>query len=181
MELGTVSMRVAFVLRSVEVYPPFLWFVQVDCVKQSLSIHSPPVYQPPLTRPVLGWLPRKQSFNQLAEFLQRRKPAGCELCIEVQNIPLRWRHDNQLVIYEIWWMDGWLGVGVVGERVREWDEWDECEDAVQWEREWESEMSEMSVKMQCSEVQCELSVGVYCVGAASLVICVVCVRERASR
>ena len=155
MERGTVSMRVAFVLRSVEVYPLFLWFVQVDCVKQSLSIHSPPVYQPPLTRPVLGWLPRKQSFNQLAEFLQRRKPAGCELCIEVQNIPLRWRHDNQLVIYEIWWMawswSGWSSwreservrwvrwvwrCSAMGERVREWDEWDECEDAVQWSAVW---------------------------------------------
>ena len=57
MEPGTVSMRVAFVLRSAEVLPAFLWFVQVDVKTTSLSIQSPQS-----TTPMI-WLAHKRKFN----------------------------------------------------------------------------------------------------------------------
>ena len=46
-ERGTVSMRVAFVLRSAEVQPLFLRFVQVDVLTDVLAI-SPPQSTPPI-------------------------------------------------------------------------------------------------------------------------------------
>ena len=53
MERGTVSMRVAFVLRSAEVLPLFLWFVQVLIASNGVPVNSvpPKVISNPPTSP----------------------------------------------------------------------------------------------------------------------------------
>ena len=62
MERGTVSMRVAFVLRSAEVQPLFLRFVQVDFLTDVLAISPPPLYTPLLDLPICGDAPTKPSL-----------------------------------------------------------------------------------------------------------------------